>query len=317
MDDVLVKAMITLLELYAGREDLKKEFPEVMSKNYRRLLEWAYNVVHKIDVDDDFSILEPYSNQFETLLSLIEISDTAIDEWFSCFSKVPPVGSVNFGSFRRLRAISWDKFGWDRGLPIDRYYIEKFLSDHASDIHGRVLEIEDNTYTFKFGKDHVIRSDVLHLLEGNPKATIIADLSRADVIPSDSFDCIILTQTLQCIYDVRAALEHVHRILKSGGTVLATFPGISQIPRYDMDHWGDYWRFTSLSARLLFEETFGLDNVYVEAYGNVLTAIAFLHGLASKELEKKEFDYRDPDYEVIIAVRAVKSAVTKREQATE
>ena len=75
-----------------------------------------------------------------------------------------------------------------------------------------------------------------------------------------------------------------------------------------MDHWGDYWRFTTLSARLLLEETFGKENVSVEAHGNVLTAIAFLHGLATKELKKEEFDYHDPDYEVTIAVRAVKHA---------
>jgi len=221
------------------------------------------------------------------------------------FSKWPPVGFVYFGSLRRLTPIS-RRFGLDRGLPIDRYYIEKFLAENSEDIRGRVLEIEDNRYTIKFGGEKVSKSDILHAVEGNPKATIIADLNRADHIPSDTFDCIIFTQTLLCIYDFRSAVKTLHRILKPKGVLLSTFPGISQISRYDMERWGDYWRFTSLSARKIFEEFFPPENVKVKAYGNVLAAIAFLHGIAAEELKKEELDYQDPDYEVTIAVRAVK-----------
>jgi ubiquinone/menaquinone biosynthesis C-methylase UbiE len=152
----------------------------------------------------------------------------------------------------------------------------------------------------------VAKSDILHVWNDNPRATIVADLTCADYIPSDTFDCIIFTQTLQFIYDVRAALRHLYRILKPGGVLLATFHGISQISRYDMDRWGEYWRFTTLSARRLFEEVFPPEHITIEAYGNVLTAIAFLHGLAAEELKQEELDYHDPDYEVLITVRAVK-----------
>lgn len=221
------------------------------------------------------------------------------------YTRWPPVGTVRFGSLRRLVPFSRD-WGSSRGLPIDRYYIEQFLSAHAADIRGRVLEIKDDTYTRKFGGERVTRSDVLHKVEGNPMATIVADLTCADGLSSDSFDCIICTQTLQFIYDVKAAIATLHRILKPGGVLLVTVPGISHISRYDMEHWGDYWRFTTLSACLLFEEAFPTANVTVRAYGNVLSAIAFLHGLASGELRQKELDSLDPDYEVLIAVRAVK-----------
>jgi len=218
----------------------------------------------------------------------------------------PPVGWVRFGSLRRLTPIS-RSFGYDRGRPVDRYYIERFLALHASDVRGRVLEIADNTYTRRFGGDRVTQSEVLHAAPGNPQATLVGDLTCADDLPSDSFDCIILTQTLPFIYDVRAAIKTVYRILKPGGVLLATFPGVShQISRHDMDRWGDYWRFTTLSARRLFEEVFPPSNAEIEAHGNVLVAIASLHGLAAEELRQKELDYRDPDYEVSITVRAVK-----------
>jgi SAM-dependent methyltransferase len=220
----------------------------------------------------------------------------------------PPVGGVRFGGLRRVTPIS-HRFGYDRGRPIDRYYIEGFLAQHADDVRGRVLEIGDDSYTRRFGGDRVTLRDVLHVTEGNPYATIVGDLTCADHIPSDAFDCVILTQTLHLIYDVRAALNTLHRILKPGGVLLATFPGISQIDHYD---WGGtwYWAFTTRSAQRLFAEAFPAENVAVEAHGNVLAAIAFLHGLAVEEMRPEELDYCDPDYEVLITLRAVKPQST-------
>jgi glycosyltransferase involved in cell wall biosynthesis len=217
-------------------------------------------------------------------------------------------GPIRFGSLRHLTPVS-RKFGWDRGgLPVDRYYIERFLREHAGDIRGRVLEVRDDTYTRKFGDGRVEHVDILHPTSDNEKATIIADLTAADQIPSEAFDCIILTQVLPFIFDVPAAVRAIHRILRPGGVVLVSVPGISQIIRYDMDRWGDYWRFTSLSVRRLFECSFPGRDVRVAAHGNVLTATAFLQGLSSRDLRPDELDYQDPDYEVLITVRAVKHA---------
>ncbi len=212
---------------------------------------------------------------------------------------------MDFGSLRRVKPIS-RHWGFERGQPVDRYYVEDFLSHHADDIRGHVLEIGDNSYTLKFGGTKVTRSDVLHIRNGSPGATIIADLAHADDIESNTFDCIIFTQTLQFIYDVRVTLATLNRILRNGGVLLSTFPGISQIARREADRWGDYWRFTTFSARKLFCENFREGSVEVGAHGNALAAIAFLHGLAAQELTKEELEYNDPNYEVTIWVRAVK-----------
>lgn len=224
---------------------------------------------------------------------------------YARLKRPPPLGWRLFGSLRYLHPIRRG-FGYPHGQCIDRYYIEDFLACHASDVQGCVLEIGDNTYTRRYGGERVSKSDVLFVSSGNPQATIVADLTRSDNIPSDLFDCIILTETLQFIYDMRTAIRTLYRILKPGGVLLVTLPGITQIARYDMDRWGEYWRFTSLSARMLFSEVFPENCVSVHTYGNVLTAVALLHGLVSEELNKGEMDHHDPDYEVSIMVRAMK-----------
>lgn len=230
-----------------------------------------------------------------------------LKEWWHKDQCSPPVGRVNLGNLRRLTPIS-RVWGFDRGQPVDRYYIESFLAAYAHDVRGHVLEIAGDDYTVRFGGARVTQSDVLHAVAGNPRATIVGDLQQAEQIQCNTFDCVICTQTLLVIYDVRAAIQTLHRILKPGGVLLLTAPGgAHQIAREDMEQWGDYWRFTSLSVKRLCEEVFLPSSVKVEAFGNVLTAISFLHGLAAADLRKEELDYRDPYYEVTITARAVKS----------
>lgn len=226
-----------------------------------------------------------------------------IRQWFVRQTRSPRVGHVGFGDLRRLKPIS-DVWGADRGHPVDRFYIERFLDRHAADVCGHVLEIGTADYTRRFGADRVSKSDVLHIAENKPDVTIIGDLSKGDNIPSVTFDCVILTQTLHIIYDFRAAVQTIYRILKPGGVLLATFPGITRISRYDMDRWGHYWSYTTRSAHRIFENDFAPDDIEIETHGNVLTAIAFLHGISAHELTADELAYSDPDYELLITVRA-------------
>jgi SAM-dependent methyltransferase len=226
---------------------------------------------------------------------------------------------IRFGSFRRLSPISRN-FGFDRGTPVDRYYVHEFLRRYAGhpgyvmgDIRGRVLEIGEDLYTREFGRwgepdSYVEKADILHVDEANPDATFVGDLTDVGTVPADTFDCLICTQTLHLIYDVKTAVANAHRLLKPGGVLLATVPGISQVCRPDIDLWGDYWRFTTHSARRLMEEVFPPENVRVEAYGNVLSSMSFLQGLAAEDLRPDELDARDPDYELLITVRAIKQS---------
>jgi len=214
---------------------------------------------------------------------------------------------VRFGSLRRVTPIS-DTFGYDRGLPIDRYYIERFLQEHSGTIRGRVLEVGDSTYTSRFGNDAAVeRVDILDVRADNPRATIVGDLTEPDRFSADAFDCVICTQTLPYIYDVHTAVRTLHRILRPGGTVLATVTSVSRVWTKGDRLYGDYWRFTSRSSRLLFEQVFDSEQIAVASYGNVLAAASFLYGLATSELRRDELDYNDPDIPLLIGIKARKA----------
>lgn len=218
----------------------------------------------------------------------------------------PPVGRVQFGDLRRTSPIS-AAFGLDRGLHVSRYYIEKFLDMHRAAIRGRVLEFGDPYYTQKFGGACVTQSDVLSVAEGDPRVTFVGDLTQGDFLPSEAFDCIICTQTLQMIYEVRAALATLRRILRPGGVLLVTTHGISQIGRWEgVDAWGEYWHFTSQSLGRLLREFFPEENLQLQSFGNVLAATSHLHGLVLGDVTAEELDEHDRAFEVIIGARCVR-----------
>lgn len=195
-------------------------------------------------------------------------------------------------------------WGLDRGTPIDRWYTESFLATHAADIRGQTLELADARYTTRFGADRVTQSEVLHLIPGNPHATLVGDLVTGEGIPRESFDCIIVVNTFPIIFEVAKALETCYASLKPGGVLLANFHGI--YPRVPEDPaWrGDYWRFTTPSVRRLCGTLFDESNLKIETVGNVRSAAAFLYGLAAEELTEEALTARDERYEVMINVRA-------------
>lgn len=215
-----------------------------------------------------------------------------------------PVEKVNLGDLDRVTPFSTD-FGYDRGGPVDRYYIENFLAASSGYVTGRVLEIGDNEYTLRYGGSRLKKSDILHIDNTNPKATFVGDLSNAPQLPADSFDCIILTQTLHLIYDYQGAVETCYRVLKPGGALLLTVPGISHIHHGE---WGKYWMwsFTTASVQRMLTGVFDPGRVTVQSFGNVLAATAFLYALGLPEIARTKMDFNDPQYQLIITALAIK-----------
>jgi SAM-dependent methyltransferase len=219
-------------------------------------------------------------------------------------ASAPPVGRVRFGDLRRTTPVASD-FGYRRGGPVDRHYIEGFLEQHRADVRGRVLEVGDSEYTRRYGEERVIVADVLHVDPDADEATFVGDLADGLFLPDDTFDCIILTQTLHLIYDFAAALRTVSRVLAPGGVLLMTVPGITNI---DADEWGSTWHysFSPHSVRRMCADAFDGFDVAVTSHGNVLAAVAFLHGLGSGELTAAELDTRHVEYSLIHAARVQK-----------
>ncbi|HEY0055292.1 MAG TPA: methyltransferase domain-containing protein [Pedobacter sp.] len=218
---------------------------------------------------------------------------------------IPLPGEVRLGDLDRTSPLS-KQFGYDRGGPVDRYYIENFLERHRGLIKGRVLEIGDNEYTLRYGGANVQQSDILHINDRNPKATFIGDLSNAPILPDNTFDCVVLTQTLHLIFNHLQALQTCYRVLKPGGTLLLTVPGISHI---DQGEWKDIWlwSYTQSSIKRMLSEMFLKENIETQVHGNVLVATAFLYGMGLPELKKSQMDETDPHYQVIITASAMKS----------
>ncbi len=189
------------------------------------------------------------------------------------------------------------RYGLDRGVPIDRVYIERFLERHAADLRGRGVEIYEPTYLERFGACE--RVDVLDADPDAGRATIRGDLSA---LPEASFDCFVLTQTLSLVEDPAAALRDAHRALRPGGVLLATVPGISQI--WPPDAFPDLWRFTAEGLRRAAAHAFAQPEV--AAHGNVRAAAAFLYGLAAHELAPEDLARDDEAYPLVVTLRAVR-----------
>jgi SAM-dependent methyltransferase len=198
-----------------------------------------------------------------------------------------------------------DHYGFGRGTPVDRRYVEAFLNARRDAIHGSVLEVQDNAYTMKFGDDRVSQSIVVDIDATNPRATLIADLQEAGSLAPDAYDCIILTQTLHLLRRPDRCIENCFRALRSGGALLATAPSVSRVSPTSPD--GDFWRFTPAGIAQLFGQHWPSDFV-VDRFGNLRTCVAFLMGEVVEDLPDIVLDHDDPQFPLTVAVAANKTS---------
>jgi hypothetical protein len=196
-----------------------------------------------------------------------------------------------------------DQYGFDRGQPVDRRYIETFLGAHRTAIHGSVLEVRDNAYTTRFGGDQVAQSRVVDIDAANPHASLVADLTQAGSLPVAAYDCIILTQTLHLLRRPGTCLDNCFAALRSGGVLLATAPVMSRVsPTYSEN---DFWRFTGAGVSELFDRHWPGDYT-IESFGNLRTCVAFLLGEVVEDLADDVLDHRDHRFPLTVAVSARK-----------
>jgi len=198
-------------------------------------------------------------------------------------------------------------YGYDRGTPVDRIYIEAFLEGHAQVITGRCAEVKDSTYADRYGRN-ITSTTVIDIDSGNPHATLIADLAKPGSLPEASFDCVILPHTLQLLPQPGAALTNCWRALALGGTILITVPAVGRLSMSTPET--DCWRLPPAGLMQLLR-CLPLANasgspgnapagaVAVSAHGNLRSCLAMLMGYAAEELPEETFQDDDPGHPLI------------------
>jgi hypothetical protein len=201
-----------------------------------------------------------------------------------------------WGNLRRTRPFSVG-FGFDRGTPIDRHYLHRFLEAHREAISGDVLEIQTDGYTRRYG--HALRRVDTFDIVPDFHPTYLCDLSRAgDVLPSEAYDCVLMPNTLQHLCDLEAALLNALRVIRVGGVFLASAAGLEPLT----GDAADYWRLSPAGWRVTLARIWPGQDVIVEGHGNCLAAVAAQLGLAVEELTARELDVNDPRYPVLTTV---------------
>jgi SAM-dependent methyltransferase len=206
---------------------------------------------------------------------------------------------LRWGDLRRTEPFS-RQFGYDRGTPIDRVYLDDFLGRHADDVRGAVLEVGEPHYTERFGGGRVASTDVVDVDPNNPRATLVGDLADPATLPAARFDCVVLTQTLQFVDDPAAALANAWGALAPRGALLVAVPTISKL---DTDYPRDLWRWTVAGLEELLRRACPGGEVEVTGYGNALASVAFLMGLAAEELRPDELAAHDPELALVACGR--------------
>jgi SAM-dependent methyltransferase len=201
----------------------------------------------------------------------------------------------SWGNLRRVTPLS-TTYGFERGIPIDRFYVDKFLTARRSLLTGRVLEIQTTDHTRRYGSDVTV-ADTLDI---NPsfRPTYCCDLAHAEIVSSDSYDCFLLPNTLCFLRDLDGALREARRVVRPGGAILATVPAFVPLTADVVD----YWHASADGWRVVADRVWPDCHIVVESYGNCLAAAAAMYGIVFEELTATELDFCDPRYPVLVGI---------------
>jgi hypothetical protein len=205
-------------------------------------------------------------------------------------------GLPRWGNLRRTTPFS-STFGFERGTPIDRHYLHRFLDANRALITGDVLEVQTNGYTQRFGQ--LVRRSATFDIVPSFNPTYLCDLAHCDeVVPSAAFDCVLLPNTLQHLRELDRCLAQLRRIVRAGGALLASAAGLLPLTG-DVP---DLWRFSPDGWRDKLSRAWPDAEVSVTGHGNCLAAVASQLGLAVEELTAPELDAYDPRFPVLTTI---------------
>ncbi|TGD79632.1 glycosyltransferase [Hymenobacter wooponensis] len=277
---------------FSGGTDFKlvaeevPDYPATMHffRRYAPLTGWRYTLRHQ-----------------PAVAAMSKHISTASDVWTCQGGMLAPgrVGKVAPGAFNRRLAFS-PGFGCDPCWPIERQYIAQFRQQESAHIQGLVLEMQD----FCQAQQESGLAEFAAFTptdDSPPEHWFKSQFSEAANLPNNTFDCVLFTHSLHLAYDFRDALQTCYRVLKPGGTLLLTVPGVGEWK----DTW--YWSFTPEALLRLLAKVFPGVEAQLESYGNVYVAAAYLYGLELPEISPEKLHHYDPEYQVLHTVKVVKS----------
>jgi hypothetical protein len=241
----------------------------------------------------------------------VQIGRVNVADVRAVVARLPLVRQLRCAQLRRLRPL---RNGRQRGLPIVRYYWAQFLEGHRADIRGRGLEIGTTETIRRYGGSALTGTDAIDLAPHNPEVTVVADLTRADELPGDTYDCFVNQFTMHLIYDLDSAMYHSLRLLKPGGVMLVNFPSVEYCFErgLDMETGGRlfvFWQFTPLQVENLLRRCGLADADFsLELFGNLFARVAYQMNIPADELTRAELDHVDPGHPLLICARIVKPA---------
>lgn len=260
-------------------------------KPYFQSDEVVHLFVEKLEFQKSVVQIKEKDGSMKSVRSMTEWEDYIRELYRRVF---PIINSISKMSYQPVSL----QFATERGTPVDRFYIDEFLKSHSKFIQGDVLEIEDATYTKRYGKGlhHSIVTDVSSTAQD---VDFNSNLETGEGIRENIADCFILTQTLMYIFDLKTAVENIYRTLKPNGVALITCSGLSQNSRRCMDNYGAFFNFNAAALKKMFSND-KMTVLETGSYGNVKTVVAHLTGLCQEDLQTDDFLPSDPYYPLIV-----------------
>jgi SAM-dependent methyltransferase len=232
--------------------------------------------------------LNPTRESFESVVA--ELADAGL--------LCPPCGAVDWGSLRRLHPIC-KRFGFSRGTPIDRYYLDKFVAQIRNRVVGATVEIGGARQNRELYRLTNVSEYTAIDAEAHDYVDVVGDAHDSSLLAPDSADSILAFNVLEHCADPWLVARNMHRWLRTGGCAFCMVPNAQRVHNFPRDYWrplpdGVNWLFRDFGSRELSQ------------YGNPTSVIASQLGIAAEELTQAELDAQHPDYPVATCIVATK-----------
>ncbi|WP_169221635.1 methyltransferase domain-containing protein [Brasilonema sp. UFV-L1] len=210
----------------------------------------------------------------------------------------PAVNTLDWGDLKRRFPIC-HKFGFTRGTPVDRYYLDKFISEIRHQVVGSVLEIGGVLLNKEIYQLSVATEYQTLDLVSRPGVTVVGDAHDSTIIMPESLDTVLVFNVLEHCHNPWVVVQNIYSWLRVGGKCFCMVPSAQKLHSLPKD----YWRPLPDGMKQLFQD-FSESNLHI--YGNPLTVLASFMGVAAEELSPQDLDDFHPDYPVATCIAALK-----------